>query len=440
MVRSGYDVLGIEKDTEKLRKLQAGEPHFEERGLEETIQSHQSMGRLRFRQSLGESDTSEHSVYIIAVGSPLEGGKPDTSALESAVDETANVVEPGDTVIIRSTISVGTADRMLDRLVTQSGLDSRQELYYLQAPERTVQGDALAEIRDLPQIVGGYNEASTNRGAEIFTEVADVIIDVNSLEAAEMIKLFDNTYRDINIAIGNAFGQIARQHGLDGQKLIKLANSGYGRNDIKQPGAGVGGGCLPKDPYLLIESMGTEAGDGLDSQVRQLVETSREINESMPEVTLAQTHEALQRTGREHDVSVLVLGVAFKGRPTTNDTRNTPAEPVVEGLSEYGSVDAYDPDVEDWKIEALGAEPVSPATDLTSLFEERTYDLVALMNNNPAFEDIDLHRTYQAMAEEPIIIDGWDVFPTRTVIDLGFHYEVVGGVSYDPTTTDSGRE
>ncbi|WP_336325837.1 nucleotide sugar dehydrogenase [Halovenus sp. HT40] len=440
MVRSGYDVLGVEKDPERLQKLQAGEPHFEERGLEETIQSHQSMGRLRFRQSLEGLNASEYSIYIIAVGSPLEGGKPDTSALESAVDETANVVEPGDTVIIRSTISVGTADRMLDRLITQSSLDSRQQLYYLQAPERTVQGDALAEIRDLPQIVGGYNEASTNRGAEIFSEISDVIIDVDSLEAAEMIKLFDNTYRDINIAIGNAFGQIARQHGLDGQQLIKLANSGYGRNNIKQPGAGVGGGCLPKDPYLLIESMETAAGDGLDSEVRQLIETGRQINESMPEVTLSQANEALQRTGRESNTKTLVLGVAFKGRPTTNDTRNTPAEPVIEGLSEYGTVDAYDPDVEDWKIESLGANPVSPDSELTGLFEERTYDLVALLNNNPAFEDIDLYRTYQGMAEEPIIVDGWDVFPTRTVIDLGFHYEVVGGVSYDPTTSDTSGE
>jgi nucleotide sugar dehydrogenase len=433
MVRSGYEVLGVEKDDERLKSLQEGTPHFEERGLRETIQTHQSLGKLRFRESLETADTSDCSVYIVAVGSPLDDGEPDTRALESAIDSVASVVEADDTVVIRSTISVGTARDMLDRLVEKSHLDEREDLLYLQAPERTVQGDALAEIQNLPQIVGGYNDRSTTRGAELFSKTADVIIEVDSLEAAEMIKLFDNTYRDINIAIGNAFGQIARQHGLDGQHLIKLANSGYARNDIKQPGAGVGGGCLPKDPYLFLDSMCSENEGRFETLIRDFVNSSRSINESMPEVTMEQISDALARTDRCDGVNALVLGVAFKGRPSTNDIRKTPAKPIINGLLEYGEVDAYDPDVEDWKIESLGARPVNTDSDLSSLFRKETYDIVVLANNNPLFENLNLYDVHRSMAESPIIVDGWDVLPTETVTQLGFHYEVVGGVSYDPS-------
>lgn len=434
MVRSGYDVLGIEKDKERLNDLQNGTPHFEERGLEETIQTHQSLEKLRFCKSLEEADTEDRDVYIVAVGSPLDNGEPDTGALESAIDSVASVIETDDTVVIRSTISVGTASKMLDRLVMKSDLNDSDDVCYLQAPERTVQGDALAEIQHLPQIVGGYNDRSTTRGAEIFSKTADVIIEVDSLEAAEMIKLFDNTYRDINIAIGNIFGQIARQHGLDGQRLIKLANSGYARNNIKQPGAGVGGGCLPKDPYLLLDSMLPENEEGLEEPIRDFIEGSRTINESMPGVTIEQIRETLRRTGRNGDINALVLGVAFKGRPSTNDIRETPAKPVVEELLKHGNVDAYDPDVEDWKIERLGANPVDPVSNISSVFKKSSYDLVVLANNNPVFEDLNLYTVHELMSESPIIIDGWNILPTETVVELDFVYEVVGGVSYYPDT------
>jgi nucleotide sugar dehydrogenase len=434
MVRSGYDVLGIEKDENRLSDLQNGTPHFEERGLEETIQTHQSLEKLRFCKSIEGADTEDRDVYIVAVGSPLDDGEPDTGALESAIDSVASVIETDDTVVIRSTISVGTASKMLDRLVTKSDLDDSDDVCYLQAPERTVQGDALAEIQHLPQIVGGHNDRSTTRGAEIFSKTADVIIEVDSLEAAEMIKLFDNTYRDINIAIGNVFGQIARQHGLDGQRLIKLANSGYARNNIKQPGAGVGGGCLPKDPYILLDSMLPENEDGLEEPIRNFIEGSRMINESMPDVTIEQIRETLRRTGRNGDINILVLGVAFKGRPSTNDIRETPAKPIIEELLKHGNVDAYDPDVEDWKIEHLGANPVDPVSNISNVFEKSSYDLVVIANNNPVFEDLNLYTVHELMSESPIIVDGWNILPTETVVELGFVYEVVGGVSYYPDT------
>lgn len=426
MAQSGYSVLGVEKDREKLTNLQDGIPHFDERGLRETIRTQQKLGKLRFRSSVEEADLTDCSVYILAVGSPLEaGGEPDTSALESAISSVSAVLEAQDTVIIRSTISVGTSREMLEIIEDESDVRVPEELYFLHAPERTVQGDALAEIHNLPQVVGGYDEKSIDRGAEIFSRTADVIIEVDSTEGAEIIKLFDNTYRDINIAIGNAFGEIARQNGLDGQRLIKLANAGYDRNSIMKPGAGVGGGCLPKDPYLLMNSV--DSADGLLDDVLKFIDTGRDINESMPDITNALVRDALAYTGRDGESTALVLGVAFKGRPGTNDIRNTPAKPVISELASHGTVDAYDPLVEDEKISSLGASPVNPDSDLTSLFETETYDIVVIMNDNPTFENLDLYRVKEAMAYRPIIIDGWNLLPRKTAEELDFYYDVVGG-------------
>ena len=362
----------------------------------------------------------------MAVGSPLDSDDgPDLSILRSAVTELAGVLEPDDTVIIRTTISVGTAREMSRLIERETSLVVGKNLYLAQAPERTVQGAALEEIQSLPQVIGGYDKESADRAERVFSDVAESLIKVESLEAAELIKLFDNTYRDISIAIGNAFGEIAAAHGLDGQRLIDVANAGYDRNHIKNPGAGVGGGCLPKDPYLLLDSLAE--GSGVVENARELVSTAREINESMPGVTCDLIDSAIAATDRGgKDTTALVLGTAFKGQPATNDTRNTPAYPIIQHLNDLGTVHAYDPHVEPGEISNLGAKPVIIDT-LDEVFSTATYDLLVVANDNPAFRNIDLSTAANRMAPQPIIVDGWRTFHPRTARRLGFEYRLVGG-------------
>ncbi|WP_435186674.1 nucleotide sugar dehydrogenase [Halobellus sp. EA9] len=425
MAEVGFDVLGLEQDEEKLEGLQNNEPHFEEPELANTIATQRRLGNLRFARDTDVPEAADRSTYILAVGSPLRAdNRPNVDIVQSAVKSIASVIQEDNLVILRSTIPPGTAEQMVGVLEEETGLEAGEDFLLAHAPERTLQGSALSELRNLPQIIGGYNTPSVDAAEEVFREVTDTIVRVGPLRAAEMVKLMDNTYRDVNIAIGNAFGEIARAYGLDGQSLITAANKGYDRNNIKQPGAGVGGGCLPKDPYLLLDEFDE---DGLTARelASEMIVNARSLNEEMPNVTVSMIKDALTEYD---DIHALVLGVAFKGRPATNDIRHTPAGPIIEALDEFGKIDAFDPHVENEKIESLGARPVERTDDesLTSLVERAGYDVLVVANNNPLFKELDLFRVREANDRDVILVDGWGMYSPRTVERVGLQYVGVG--------------
>lgn len=429
LAQSGFDVVGLEKDEDRYEKLQAGKPHFDEPELAKSISTQQTLGNLRFGRSTDHSDASHASAYIIAVGSPLDENKtPNTEIVESAVDSATRVLDVGDLIVLRSTIPVGTSERIIDQIQDETDLDVGEDVSLVHAPERTLQGAALKELRYLPQVIGADDRGSVVEAEQLFRHVTDTIMRVESLRAAEMIKLMDNTYRDVTIALGNAFGEIARSHGLDGTRLIEAANKGYDRNQIKQPGLGVGGGCLPKDPYLVLDSLPDDIGPSI-SMSADLIRNARQINEEMPHVSTKLLEGALSAVGKDSaELRSLVLGTAFKGQPATNDIRHTPAEPVIDFLADRGSVDGYDPNVEDEKIASLGAHPVSTGGgDVTDVATRAAYDVIVIANTNPEFKELDLAAVAEAVDDQAVLFDGWNLLSGRTVEQMGLTYLSVGG-------------
>ncbi|ELY42094.1 nucleotide sugar dehydrogenase [Natronorubrum sulfidifaciens] len=429
LAQSGFDVVGLEKDDERYEKLTQGVPHFDEPELEKTISTQCELGTLRFGRSTDHPDAGHASAYIIAVGSPLDENKtPNTSIVESAVDSVTEVLESGDLVVLRSTIPVGTSERIVDQIETETGLEVGKTLSLVHAPERTLQGAALRELRHLPQVIGADDRGSVIEAERLFRHVTDTILRVESLRAAELVKLMDNTYRDVTIALGNAFGEIARSHGLDGTRLIEAANKGYDRNQIKSPGLGVGGGCLPKDPYLVLESLPDETEPGL-SAATSLIRDARQLNESMPHIATDQLEAALSGLGKEPgELRSLVFGIAFKGEPATNDIRHTPAAPVIDFLAERGPVDGYDPNVEPEKIASLGARPVTDDdATVTDVATRDAYDVIVLANNNPTFKELELASVADAAPPDAVLLDGWNLLDERTVEQMGLSYVAIGG-------------
>ena len=269
----GFNVTGVDSNEEIVKKLNQGTPHIHEIGLDSLLKFH--VGKNLKIQTTSYECNSD--VYILCVQTPIDdNNEPILEYLNSATEYVANNLSKNNLVIIRSTVPIGTTrNNIIPILENSSGLDSTNDLYVASAPERTLAGKALKEIRELPQIIAGFNSTSSQLTNGIFNKLTPTIINVDSLEEAELIKLMDNTFRDMIFAYSNQIALLADNYGIDTSKLIQAANEGYPRNNIPKPSPGVGGICLKKDPHILISSSKNTG------YIPKLPDLARLVNESM---------------------------------------------------------------------------------------------------------------------------------------------------------------
>lgn len=412
----GYKVIGVDKDKKKIEKLNNNQPTLYEPQVRQILTSAISTGNISFTEKIAKVD--EKVAYIICVGTPIndQTHEPVLENLRNISTEIGINLKKGDLVILRSTVPVGTSRNFLKPILEkESNLRTPSDFHLATAPERTLQGSALQELKQLSQIIGGINEDSVESAASIFSRMTRTVVRVSSLEAAELIKLLDNTYRDMTIAIGNLCGKICEKLNLDSHEVIEAANYGYSRNKILFPGAGVGGGCLVKDPYLLLSSLD-------DSINLDMIKTSRKINDSMIEDTIRLIESSYRKTSRSISNSkILVLGFAFKGVPDTDDIRYSPTLPVIEFLKKQGSsLYGYDPLVLHETIKNLGIQPVS------EIYGNQKYDCILIMNNNPRFRNIDFKRLEDKSNLPLLVIDGWYLYDSKSLKGLGIRYFALG--------------
>lgn len=409
----GFNVVGVEINREIVKALNKGISHIKEPNLEFLLRKHLGK-RLKIVNEVPESNDID--TYIIAVATPInEEKKPVNDYVKNAVGEVAERIKKGDLVIMRSTVVVGTTRNLVAKVIQdKTGLRASRDFSLVFAPERTAEGVALMEVRSLPQIIGGIDVESVNRAANIFRRVTNTVVRVPTLEAAEVIKLFDNVYRDVNIALGNEFGKACEKFGLNAYQIIEAANMNYKRNKIMYPGSGVGGGCLTKDPYVFLHSLGDS-----DSP---LVRLAREINENMPMHVISLVKDAMNEMDKKMGNSkIFILGFAFKGEPETADTRFSPTIDVCKKLKKEGSVVyGYDPVVPTKEIREIGAIPCT----LRGGFKNA--DCVVVMNNHKAWKTVDLGEMGRTMNTPSAIIDGWGIFDKSEVERLGMIYKGVG--------------
>lgn len=404
----GFHVTGVDLDEEKVRGLAEGRSHVHELGLPELLR--EQHGR-NFHVSTSIPDDGE--VFIISVGTPvsLRAGEglpsPELEILRGAVEMVAEKLRPGSLVVLRSTVPVGcTREFVLPLLEERTGLVGGQDFHLAFAPERTVEGKALQELRALPQIIGGLNEDSVEATVALFRELTPTIVRVDSLEAAEMVKLVNNSFRDLIFAFANEMSQVASAFNVDIVDVIKAANRGYSRDPVPLPSPGVGGPCLTKDPYILA-SVASRAG--LENT---LASHSRRVNESMHGFVARAVVDQLRRVGKDPKAArVLLCGLAFKGRPETGDLRSSSALEIAKLLEpEVGALIGHDPVATAREIEAFGITPAS----LPGGFEG--VDAVLFLNNHPSYEKVDVFAMTRALNEPPIVYDGWRLFRPDDVL------------------------
>lgn len=413
----GYRVTGIDVAPRILATLRAGKAPFEEAGLQALLDKVLGKSFIvsdRIKQG-------SHDVYIIAVGTPIddETKQPIMEYVEGASRAIGRALKKGDLVIMRSTVPIGTTRKIvLPLLEEESGLKGGKDFDLVFAPERLVSGKALAELKELPQIIGGLTGGKdVERASALFSTMTPLIVPVENLEAGEMGKLIDNTYRDLHFAYANQMARLAEKVGIDMTRLAHDVNNGYKRNRIPTPSPGVGGICLKKDPFLLMYS-GKEYG-----YHPALTEAARELNAQMPAHVAERALVLLSAAGKEPRAStVFVLGFAFKGKPVTSDTRDAPTTTVVQALQKAEcTVLGYDPVVPNEHLASLNVEPVS--------IEEgfKRANAVIIMTNHPEFESMPIEKLIASMEKPSALLDGWHLFDPATFREIpDFYYAGVG--------------
>jgi UDP-N-acetyl-D-mannosaminuronic acid dehydrogenase len=401
MADIGCQVTGVDRDAVLIEGLKAGKPPFHEKGLEQMLASVAARPDPPHYQ-VGLSDPCA-DIYIVTVGTPIQRPslEPNLDYVRSAVSEVAKVLRPGNLVILRSTVPVGTTRKVvLPVLEETSGLKAGVDFSLAFCPERTVEGKALRELRELPQIIGGFDETSAKRAHDLFSLSTPTIIDVGSIEAAEMVKILDNTYRDMMFAYSNQLALVCDALGLDMTPIVRAANQGYNRNNIPVPSPGVGGACLSKDPYILA-SVCRQVGINPEFIIK-----GRNINEHMPVHIVNRVYESMRKAGHAAPAGpVFVLGFAFKGKPETSDMRDSPTLDLVRELhSRNARIFGHDPLVNTAEIEALGVQVMS--------LEEgfKAAQIVIIMIDHPLYADLNIASLAYRSKQPLVIMDGWHLY------------------------------
>jgi nucleotide sugar dehydrogenase len=398
--QAGFKTVGVDINEDIIGKLKQGIPHFHEHGLPELIEA--TRGDLTFSTSINEINPQTNTIFIIAVGTSLDtAGKADYSQIDSSAKDIANNLKPNDVVILRSTVVVGTTiKRVISKLEKMTNLKEGQDFFVGFAPERTVEGKAIEELKTLPQVIASSSDRGVTLIRSFFEKVCDEVIVVDSLESAEMVKLISNAYRDITFAFANSVALAAYEHNVDVNDLIQAANHGYERNRIPLPSPGVGGYCLTKDPYLFAFSS-PSVPDLLD-----LMKIGRKINDAMPQhiknivADFAQAHQVVSP-------KITIVGLAFKSNPITSDVRFSPSIALINLLksSNLSDISAYDPFVSDEVFTRLEVKRVADLPEIAI-----HSDIIIFMHGGNRYRDETFIRNLKNTSKELLLVDTWSIY------------------------------
>ncbi|BAA30730.1 UDP-N-acetyl-D-mannosamine dehydrogenase [Pyrococcus horikoshii] len=393
---SGYDVVGYDIRSEVIKKINSGVAHIIEPEIDRRLKEVLSLGKLKVTDRV--EDLKGSNVFIICVQTPLSGDDPDLSYLERAIRTVAEVMDRGALVIIESTIPPGTTEKMARLLENLTGLREGVDFYVAHAPERVMPGRIFKELVYNSRIIGGVSEKAANLAEKLYRSFVKGRIFLTNATTAEMVKLMENTFRDVNIALANEFALLAHQYGVNVYEAIELANT-HPRVKIHTPGIGVGGHCLPKDPYLLLSNAKEDFG---------LIRIARRINERMPAFAAGLLFEALEKANiKPSEAIIAVLGLAYKGG--TDDTRNSPALKFVEIIrNSVKEVRTYDPYVR------------GTHDSLEKVVEGA--DAIVIATDHPEFKSVNWESIGKSMRHK-IIIDGRNIIKEPPV---GFIFRGIG--------------
>lgn len=352
----GFPTTGFEIDGGKVKDINSGKSYIPD-VPSAVVRELSKTGKLRATRDF--KNLRNQDVVIICVPTPLRKSKdPDVSYILSAAEEVAANMRKGQLVILESTTYPGTTTELVRPLLEQNGFKAGRDFYLSFSPERVDPGNKRFGVKNTPKVVGGATASCTELSALLYSQVVDRVIPVSSSEAAEMVKLLENTFRAVNIAMINEMALMCNRLGLDVWEILDAASSKPFGFMPFYPGPGIGGHCIPLDPHYLGWKMRT-----LNFEPR-FIDLAGVINSSMPEYVVRRTGEILNLSDLPLKKSrVLVIGMAYK--PDISDARESPAHDVVSLLTKTGAlVDYHDPFVPEITIDGrrLKSRPLSDSS------------------------------------------------------------------------------
>ena len=380
VARSGLRALGFDIVPRIVDGVNAGRAHIKDVTDDEL---RDVLGTGRLKATIDMSRLAECDVISISVPTPLSKTQgPDISHVIAASEAVAETLRPGQLIVLESTTYPGTTREVLLPRLERTGLRAGEDLYLCFSPERVDPGNSVWRTKNTPKVIGGITPACTLAGLTVYERFIDKMIAVSSTEAAEMVKILENTFRAVNIALVNEIALIADRLEVDVWDVIEAAaTKPFGFMKFT-PGPGLGGHCIPVDPHYLAWKMRT-----LNYRTR-LIELASEINSGMPRFVVNKVREALNSNRKAVNGSkILILGVAYK--KDVNDVRESPALDIVRLLAADGAqVEYHDPFVPDicedgarlssvplTDVALRGADAVVIVTDHTGVDYQRVLDL-----------------------------------------------------------------
>ena len=369
----GYSVLGVDVRADVVKTINEGRIHISEPDLHLFVKAAVSAGNLRAATQPEPAD-----VFIIAVPTPFkEGHKPDMSFVEAATKAIVPVLQEGNLVILESTSPARTCTHLITPILETSGLKSGEQFFVAHCPERVLPGQIMKEVVENDRVIGGINRASALKAQELYSSFVKGQIFLTDATTAEMVKLVENSYRDVNIAFANELSLICDDLGLNVWDLITLANR-HPRVSILRPGPGVGGHCIAVDPWFIVDTCPKHA---------RLIRTAREVNDSKPHWVVQKVKDAAERF--KHPV-IGVLGLAYK--QDIDDLRESPAVEIARLLQKekVGDLLVCEPNVKSHSDFSL--KPVDEVVHRA--------DIIVLLVPHRSFKDID-----RELLKPKVIID-----------------------------------
>jgi len=398
--KHGIKVTGVDNNPEVIDALKHGRVHIYEPGLGEMVTEALESGKLSVADKAVEADA-----FIIAVPTPFYGDKKaDLSFVRDAAESIVSVLRTGNLVILESTSPPLTTTGVVKPILEKSGLKAGKDFKLAYSPERVLPGQILKELTDNARVIGGIDRVSAEAGRDLYATFVKGEIILTDATTSEMVKLMENTYRDVNIAIANEFSRLADRFGVDVWEAIQIANR-HPRVKILNPGPGVGGHCISVDPWFFVEAA---------PDLTPLIHTARKVNDSQPEFVIATLKKML---GELKGKRIAALGLSFK--PDVDDLRESPAVDIAHLLVNEGAlVSTYEPFKPDFQVKGAVTAPTLEAAI-------KSADMLLLLVGHKQFKSLDPAMLARQTSARLVLdtVNGWD---SQFWSEAGFQVKKLG--------------